>query len=101
MWLAEEAGRGLPARPTVVGVSPLLRADPRPAAAGAALVAQRGAGGLCEALYAEPAAGRGPEDWARPLAPSGRTLARRFEAELGMRLWPWLRLLKAIEPLVA
>ena len=55
---------------------------------------------LCEALYADPADARGPEEWGRELGMSGRTLARRFEEELGMSLRSWrrrLRLFKAIE----
>ena len=42
---------------------------------------------------------RGPEAWGRQLGMSKRTLARRFEAELGMSLRSWrrrLRLFKAI-----
>src|SRR6185436_3773757 len=55
---------------------------------------------LCEALYANPADPRGPEEWGRELGMSARTLARRFEAELGMSLRSWrrrLRSFKAIE----
>lgn len=55
---------------------------------------------LCEALYADPADGRGPDAWGRQLGMSARTLARRCEAELGMSLRSWrrrLRLFKAIE----
>jgi AraC-like DNA-binding protein len=130
LWLSDEAGAGLPVTPTVFGVSPLLqaliieavqiegqadpdgyagrvtgliidqlrRAQPLPAAlpwprAGALMT-------LCEALYANPADARGPEEWGQELGMSGRTLARRFEAELGMSLRTWrrhLRLFKAIE----
>src|SRR5918994_7213410 len=55
---------------------------------------------VCETLYADPADPRGPEAWGRELGMSGRTLARRFEAEVGMSLRSWrrrLRLFKAIE----
>jgi AraC-like DNA-binding protein len=55
---------------------------------------------LCEALYADPADPRGPAAWGRELGMSERTLARRFEAEVGMSLRSWrrrLRLFKAIE----
>jgi AraC-like DNA-binding protein len=130
LWIADQAGAGLPSTATVFGVSPLLqaliveaaeiegednpdgyagrvtglildqlrRAQPLPGAlpwprAGA--LAQ-----LCEALYADPADPRGPEEWGRELGMSGRTLARRFEAELGMSLRSWrrrLRLFKAVE----
>jgi AraC-like DNA-binding protein len=55
---------------------------------------------LCEALYADPSNTRRQADWARSLGMSDRTLARRFETELGMSLRTWhrhMRLLKAIE----
>jgi AraC-like DNA-binding protein len=130
LWIAEEVGDGLPASPTVFGVSPLLqaliveaaeiegqdegdgyagrvttlildqlrRAQPLPGALpwprDGALVT------LCQALYADPADPRSPEDWGREFGMSGRTLARRIEAELGMSLRSWrrrLRLFKAVE----
>ncbi len=130
LWIAAEAGQDLPASPTVFGVSPLLQALIVEAAAiegqqeedgyagrvtglildqlrrarplsgvlpwphGGALMA------LCETLYADPADPRGLEDWARGFGMSGRTLARRFEAELGMSFRSWrrhLRVFKAIE----
>jgi AraC-like DNA-binding protein len=130
LWIAEEAGQGLPTSPTVFGVSPLLqaliveaaeiegrdagdgyvgrvttlildqlrRAQPLPGALpwprDGALVT------LCQALYADPADPRSPEEWGRELGMSGRTLARRIEAELGMSLRSWrrrLRLFKAVE----
>lgn len=130
LWLAEEAGRGLPEGPTVFSVSLLLQAliveaadiegqdDPdgyagrvtdlildqlrRAKALPGALPWPRGGPVLtvCEAIYADPADPRGPEEWGRELGMSGRTLARRFEAELGMSLRSWrrrLRLFKAIE----
>ncbi|HET8997860.1 MAG TPA: helix-turn-helix transcriptional regulator [Acetobacteraceae bacterium] len=130
LWIAAEAGLGLPDTPTVFGVAPLLqwliveaaslegRADPdgyagrvtrlildqlrraRPVAG--ALPWPRGGAlmKLCTALYADPSDRRGPEQWGQELAMSGRTLARRFEAELGMSLRSWrrrLRLFKAVE----
>jgi AraC-like DNA-binding protein len=130
LWIADEAGGGLPASPTVFRVSPLLqalimeaaaiegqkdddgyservialildqlrRAQPLPAALpwpnDGSLVT------LCQTLYADPADKRGPEEWGHELGMSARTLARRFEAELGMSLRSWrrrLRLFKAIE----
>ncbi|MBS0222576.1 MAG: helix-turn-helix transcriptional regulator [Proteobacteria bacterium] len=130
LWIADEAGRHLPARPTVFGVSPLLRALVVEAAeidgqdnhdgyfgrvTGLILDQLRRAPPLagalpwprtdslrtlCETLYADPADRRGPEAWGRELGMSGRTLARRFEAELGMSLRSWrrrLRLFKSIE----
>lgn len=130
LWIAEEAGARLPEAPTVFGVSPLLRALILEAAAiegeaeadgyagrvttlildqlararplPAALPWPRGAPltRLCEALYLDPADERRPEDWGRALGISPRTLARRFEAELGMSLRSWrrrLRLFRSIE----
>jgi AraC-like DNA-binding protein len=130
LWIAEEAGYGLPDEPTVFPVSMLLRALIVEAAAiegetdkdgyvgrvialildqlrratplPGALPWPRGGPllSVCEALYAEPSDARGPDEWGRELAMSGRTLARRFEAELGMNLRSWrrrLRLFKAVE----
>ncbi len=130
LWVADETGRGIAEGPTVFAVQPLLRAlileivaieggEDNDAYAGrvVALILDQfrrarplpGAlswpregplVGLCEALYADPADPRGPEDWGRELGMSGRTLARRFEAEIGMSLRSWrrrLRLFKAVE----
>jgi len=130
LWIADEAGTGLPASPTVFGVSPLLRAliveaadiesvedhdgygrrvtdlildqlRRAPSLAGALPWPRSGSlATLCETLYANPADPRGPEAWGKELGMSGRTLARRFEAELGMSLRSWrrrLRLFKSIE----
>jgi AraC-like DNA-binding protein len=131
LWIADEAGRGLPAGPTVFGVTPLLKAliveateiegaEDRDGYAGrvtdlildqlrrvrplpGALPWPRGGSSLtalCEAIYADPADPRGPEAWGRELGMSERTLARRFEAEVGMSFRSWrrrLRLFKAIE----
>jgi AraC-like DNA-binding protein len=130
LWIADEAGRGVADLPTVFAVQPLLRALILEAVAIEGQESQDGyagrvsalildqlrrarplpgalpwphAGplvGLCEALYADPADPRGPEVWGRALGMSGRTLARRFEAEIGMSLRSWrrrLRLFKAVE----
>ena len=130
LWIADEAGRSLPRSPTLFAVSSLLRAlivetttiegqdDPdgysgritglildqlrRARPLGGALPWPRGGAlsVLCEALYADPADPRRPSDWGRQLGMSERTLARRFEAEVGMSLRSWrrrLRLFKAIE----
>jgi len=130
LWIADEVGRGLPENPTVFSVTHLLkalivefteiegedhdgyagrvtdlildqlrRARPLPGAlpwprGGSSLTA------LCEALYAAPADRRGPKAWGRELGMSERTLARRFEAEMGTSLRSWrrrLRLFKSIE----
>lgn len=59
---------------------------------------------LCEALYDDPADDRGMDEWARELGTSGRTLARRFEKEVGITLREWrhkLRLFRALEWLCA
>ncbi|WP_048430822.1 AraC family transcriptional regulator [Methylobacterium indicum] len=130
LWIADAAGAGLPGGATVLGVSPLLQAliveaaalDGQPdhdgyagRVAGLILDQLRRAAplpgalpwpregpltALCETLYAAPADARGPEEWGRAVGLSGRTLARRFESELGMSLRTWrrrLRLFKAIE----
>lgn len=130
LWIADETGRGLPASPTVFGVSPLLRAliveaaeiegqdDPdgyagrvtglildqlrraRPMSSALPWPRDGSLVALCQALHADPADPRSPEAWGRELGMSGRTLARRFEAEMGMSLRSWrrrLRLFKAIE----
>ena len=130
LWIAEDAGEGVAEASTVFRVSPLLRAliieaadiqgredasgypervtalildqlrraEPLPAALpwprrGALL-------SLCDALYADPSDPRGVEEWGKILGMSGRTLARRFEEEVGMSMRTWrrrLRLFKAIE----
>lgn len=59
---------------------------------------------LAETLLADPADGRGLDDWARELALSGRTLARLFDAETGMSFRAWrqqARLLRALEMMAA
>ncbi len=59
---------------------------------------------LCERLYANPADSRSLEDWGKVLGISGRTLARRFEKEVGISLRVWrhkLRLFLAVEWLCA
>ena len=130
LWLADDAGRDLPESPTVFGVSSLLqaliveaaeiegqedkdgyagrvtvlildqlrRARPLP---GALPWPRSGSiATLCEAIYANPADKRSPDAWGRELGMSGRTLTRRFEAEVGLSLRSWrrrLRLFKAVE----
>lgn len=124
LWISDEAEAGLPERPTVFGVSPLLQAliveaaeiegrdDPdgyagrvtglildqlrRAHPLPAALPWPRAGtlAKLCEALYAAPADSRGPREWGQELGVSERTLARRFEAELGMSLRTWRRRLR-------
>lgn len=59
---------------------------------------------LCEALHANPADARSIDEWGRELGASGRTLARRFEKEVGITLRAWrhkLRLFLALEWLCA
>jgi AraC-like DNA-binding protein len=81
-------------------VDQLLHAEPLPAAL--PWPRQGPIMALCEALYAEPADPRGPEQWAAQLGLSPRTLTRRFNEEVGMPLSQWrrrLRLIKAVEML--
>ncbi|ACL62888.1 AraC family transcriptional regulator [Methylobacterium nodulans] len=130
LWIADETGVGLPKSPTVFNVLPLLqaliieaaeidgqedqdgyagriaglildqlqRARPLPAALS---WPRRGPlARICEAVYADPRDPRGPEERGKELGMSGRTLARHFQAELGISLRSWrrlLRLFKAIE----
>ena len=59
---------------------------------------------ICETLLEQPADPRGMEDWGRELGASARTLARRFEREVGMGLRAWrhrLRLFLALQRLCA
>ena len=127
LWIASDAIEGLSDEPTVFDVSPLLRAliveaaglegggdyaervthlildqlrkaSPLPGA----LPWPRGEvlSLLCETLYADPTDAHSAEEWGKTLGMSGRTLARRFEADLGMSLRSWrrrMRLFKAIE----
>lgn len=130
LWIAAGSAADLPADPTVYRVGPLMRAliaevaalqggDDRDGYAGrvtallfdqlrratpisTALPWPRGdaLARLCEALYADPADARTVEAWGRELGMSARTLARRFEAELGTSLRSWrrrVRLFKAVE----
>lgn len=130
LWIAEEAGAGLPSTPTVFAVSPLLQALIVEAAvvegqqdhdgyagrvAGLILDQLRRAQSLpavlpwprrepltvlCEAIYLNPADRRSPEEWGQEFRISPRTLARRFETEVGISLRAWrrrVRLFKAIE----
>jgi AraC-like DNA-binding protein len=130
LWIAEDAGSGVAEACTVFRVSPLLRAliieaaeiqrredtsgyakrittlildqlrraEPLPAALpwprhGIILK-------LCDALYADPSDPRGVDEWGTNLGMSARTLARRFEEEVGMSMRTWrrrLRLFKAVE----
>ncbi|CAN7777049.1 helix-turn-helix transcriptional regulator [Variovorax sp. LjRoot84] len=55
---------------------------------------------ICESLYANPGDSRGMEEWGSELGASARTLARRFEKEVGITLRDWrhrLRLFRALE----
>ena len=59
---------------------------------------------LCEALYASPANPRSMDEWGHELGASARTLARRFEKEVGISMREWchrLRLFLAMEWLCA
>lgn len=93
-----EDGSGYAGRVTALILDQLRRAEPLPAALpwprrGILLK-------LCEALYADPGDPRGVEEWGAILGMSTRTLARRFDGEVGMSMRAWrrrLRLFKAIE----
>jgi AraC-like DNA-binding protein len=81
-------------------VDQLRRAEPLPAAL--PWPRQGPVMALCEALYADPADQRGPDRWGAQIGLSARTLARRFNEEVGMPLSQWrrrLRLIKAVEML--
>lgn len=124
LWIAVEAGAGLPAQPTVITVAPLLKALIIEAAALSGETDADGYRGrvvtlildqlrrashlkaalpwpqspallrLCEALFLDPADQRDADAWARELGLSSRTLTRRFEAEIGMPLRSWRRRLR-------
>lgn len=124
LWIADEAVCSLPSNPTVLAVSPLLKAliveateidgkrlaDGYPERIAAMILDQLGRApgvstalpwpkdrrilALCEALYLDPSDPRSAEDWAKDLGMSSRTLTRRFEAELGLTLRSWKRRLR-------
>ncbi|HUH58994.1 MAG TPA: helix-turn-helix transcriptional regulator [Candidimonas sp.] len=59
---------------------------------------------ICESLYANPADRRSLDDWGKEVGASGRTVARRFEQDVGITLREWrhkLRLFLALEWLCA
>lgn len=124
LWIADEAGSALPSSPTVLAVSPLLKAliveaaeidgkrlsDGYPERIVAMILDQLGRApklsnalpwpkdkrllALCETLYLDPSDERAAADWAKELGMSSRTLTRRFEAELGSPLRSWKRKLR-------
>lgn len=124
LWISNEVGNSLPVRPTVLAVSPLLKAliveaaeidgkdlnDGYPDRIAAMILDQlsrasklsnalpwprdRRLLALCETLYLDPSDERSAEDWAKELGMSSRTLTRRFEAELGSTLRSWKRKLR-------
>lgn len=121
LWIAQEAGAGLPDEPTVHSVGPLLKALIAEAAELDGQADEDGYAGrvtrlildqlrrappiaaalpwprsdalarLCKTLYADPADPRSAEDWGHVLGMSPRTLSRRFEAEIAMSLRSWRR----------
>ncbi|MDK1376518.1 MULTISPECIES: helix-turn-helix transcriptional regulator [unclassified Sinorhizobium] len=130
LWIADAAGANLPRVPTIFMMSPLLQAliveateledqedrdgyssrvttlildqlvrvQPLPSAL--PWPRNKPLTALCEALYLDPTDDRSPEEWGLALNISPRTLARRFNTELGMSLRSWrrrLRLFRAIE----
>ena len=124
LWIATEAGCSLPTSPTVLAVSPLLKAliveaaeidgkqltDGYPDRIAAMILDQLDRApklptalpwptderllAMCEALYLDPSDERQAEEWAKELGMSSRTLTRRFEAELGLTLRSWKRRLR-------
>jgi len=124
LWIANEAGGSLPSSPTVLAVSPLLKAliveaadidgkrlaDGYPDRIAAMILDQLGRApklasalplpkdrrllALCETLYLDPSDEKTAEQWAKQFGMSSRTLTRRFEAELGMTLRSWKRKLR-------
>ena len=132
LWISTAVTGDLPLDPAVFSVAPLLRAliaeaavlqegddDPgyRDRVTGLVLDQLRRARSLpaalpwprtavlvqlCEALYADPTDARSADQWSEQLGISGRTLTRRFGADLGMSLRSWrrrMRLFKSIEML--
>jgi len=130
LWIADALRSGLPEFPTVFAVKPLLRELIVEAAEIDGQQGQEGYAGrvaglildqlrrapsvpgalpwprggplatVCGALYADPADPRSPEQWGREIGMSARTLARRFEEEVGVSLRSWrrrLRVFKAVE----
>ena len=127
LWIAEDAGSGVAAAPTVVRVLPLLRAliieaaevqgredrSGYPERVTALILDQlrraqplpaalpwprRGVPPkVCEALYEDPSDPRGVEEWGKILGMSGRTLARRFAEEVGMSMRAWRRRLRLLK----
>lgn len=96
----EQDADGYASRVVHLVVDQLRRAQPLPAAL--PWPRQGPIVALCETLYADPADQRGPEQWGAEVGLSARTLARRFNEEVGMPLGQWrrrLRLIKAVEML--
>ena len=124
LWIANEAGGSLPSSPTVLAVSPLLKAliveaadiddkrlvDGYPDRIASMILDQLSRApklatalpwpkdqrllALCEAIYLDPSDERNAQGWAKELGMSARTLTRRFEAELGLTLRSWKRRLR-------
>lgn len=124
LYVADRAGRDMPAACTVFDVTPLLKAlileavdaerrrddsvyrarverltlDQlrRLPSRGLALPwpRDRRLRTLCEALYAKPDDARGIEQWGAALGASARTLSRRFVRETGLSLRDWRRRLR-------
>lgn len=130
LWIADQPNLGMPDRCVVLEVSPFLRALIAELALATghaddgpyidhldALIlkqVQRASAQdfslpwpaseplrrLCETLYDDPADARTSVQWGKELAITPRTLARKFEAEVGMTLRDWrrkLRLFRALE----
>lgn len=124
LWIADRAGTGLPSEPTILSVTPLLKAliveaaeisgqqdsdgygervvalildQLRRAPKRAAILPWPRSAALvrlCEAIFLDPADERSADDWSCELGMSSRTLTRRFEAEVGIALRSWRRRLR-------
>ena len=124
LWIADNFGKDLPIGPSVLSVTPLLKALIVEAAEICDQEDVDGYGGrvvalildqlrrapklpsalpwprsealikICEALFLDPNDERSADDWARELGMSVRTLTRRFEAEVDVPLRSWRRRLR-------
>ena len=134
LYIAPNAHGELPPAPTVIEVSPLLRELVLAMIEEPVIYDEQGRGGamaylifgeiararrlslvipmprdtrltrLCKALLANPASTRTLDDWSDIAGASARTLARLFEAELGLSFAAWrqrVRFHNALEAIVA
>lgn len=121
LWICSTSVHGLPERPAVISVGPLLKALIMETANLEGQVDSDGYAGrithlildqlhraqpasavlpwprsevlvrLCQALHSDPTDSRSAAEWGGVLGISARTLSRRFETELGMSMRSWRR----------